>query len=36
MSRKYFDKVLQGSGYSSVPVRCAYAENLLKKMGWTE
>jgi Pin2-interacting protein X1 len=36
MSRKYNEKILQGSGYSNIKFQCDYGLAILKKMGWTE
>ena len=36
MSRKYYDKVLAGSGTSSVKVKSAFGAKILAKYGWSE
>lgn len=36
MSRKYYDKVLSGSGTSSVKVKSAFGSKILAKYGWKE
>jgi tuftelin-interacting protein 11 len=36
MSRKYYDKVLAGSGTSSVKVKSAFGAKILAKYGWKE
>lgn len=36
MSRKYYDKVLSGSGTSSVKVKSAFGAKILAKYGWAE
>lgn len=36
MSKKYYDKVLSGSGTSSVKVKSAFGEKILAKYGWSE
>lgn len=36
MSKKFREKVLQGSGFSNKKFECDYGLKLLKKMGWTE
>lgn len=36
MSKKYYDKVLAGSGTSSVKVKSAFGAKILAKYGWTE
>ena len=34
MSRKYFDKLMTGSGTSNQKVKSKFGESMLKKMGW--
>jgi len=36
MSRKYNEKIVQGSGYSTIKFQCDYGLKILEKMGWTE
>ena len=36
MSKKYFDKLVTGNGFSSKKVKSKFGESLLKKMGWNE
>jgi hypothetical protein len=36
MSRKYFDRLMTGTGVSEKKVKSSLAETLMKKMGWTE
>jgi hypothetical protein len=36
MSKKYYDKVLAGSGTSSVKVKSAFGSKILAKYGWSE
>ena len=36
MSKKYYDKILSGSGTSSVKVKSAFGSKILAKYGWTE
>ncbi|TNV75709.1 hypothetical protein FGO68_gene16878 [Halteria grandinella] len=36
MSRKYFDKLMTGTGVSDKKVKSSLAETLMKKMGWSE
>ena len=36
MSRKYFDKLMTGTGVTDKKVKSSLAESLMKKMGWTE
>jgi hypothetical protein len=36
MSRKYYDKVLSGSGTSSVKVKSVFGAKILAKYGWKE
>lgn len=36
MSKKYYDKILSGSGTSSVQVKSAFGSKILAKYGWTE
>lgn len=36
MSKKYYDKVLSGSGTSSVKVKSAFGSKILAKYGWEE
>lgn len=36
MSKKYQDKISQGTGYSSIQFECDYGLKLLKKMGWNQ
>ena len=36
MSKKYFDKLMTGSGHSSKKVQSKFGEAMLKKMGWAE
>eukprot|EP00831_Metopus_contortus_P008541 TRINITY_DN13274_c0_g1_i2.p1 TRINITY_DN13274_c0_g1~~TRINITY_DN13274_c0_g1_i2.p1 ORF type:complete len:182 (-),score=36.68 TRINITY_DN13274_c0_g1_i2:116-637(-) len=35
-SEKYYDRLLQGTGFCSKPVKSKFGANILKKMGWTE
>lgn len=34
MSRKFRDRVLEGSGYSTKKFECDFGLKLLQKMGW--
>jgi len=36
MSRKYFDKLMTGTGVSDKKVKSSFAESLMMKMGWQE
>jgi len=36
MSKKYNDKITQGTGFSNVKFECDYGLAILQKMGWTE
>lgn len=36
MSRKFREKILQGSGFSHKKFECDYGLKLLKSMGWKE
>ena len=36
MSKKYYDKILSGSGTSSVKVKSAFGSKILAKYGWKE
>ena len=36
MSKKYYEKILAGSGTSSVKVKSAFGEKILAKYGWKE
>lgn len=36
MSRKYFDKLMTGTGVTDKKVKSSLAESLMKKMGWSE
>jgi hypothetical protein len=36
MSRKYFDKLMTGTGVSDKKVKSSLAERLMMKMGWQE
>ena len=36
MSKKYYDKILSGSGTSGVQVKSAFGAKILAKYGWTE
>ena len=36
MSRKYFDKLMTGSGTSNQKVKSKFGEAMLKKMGWQD
>eukprot|EP00344_Euplotes_crassus_P003652 CAMPEP_0197004630 /NCGR_PEP_ID=MMETSP1380-20130617/24306_1 /TAXON_ID=5936 /ORGANISM="Euplotes crassus, Strain CT5" /LENGTH=157 /DNA_ID=CAMNT_0042423489 /DNA_START=7 /DNA_END=480 /DNA_ORIENTATION=- len=36
MSKKYFDRLMTGSGYSGKKVKSKFGEAMLKKMGWNE
>ncbi len=36
MSRKYFDKLMTGTGVTDKKVKSSLAETLMKKMGWSE
>ena len=36
MSKKYFDKLMTGSGFSKKKVKSKFGEAMLKKMGWNE
>jgi hypothetical protein len=36
MSKKYYEKILAGSGTSSVKVKSAFGEKILAKFGWKE
>ena len=36
MSRKYFDKLMVGSGSTNVAVKSKFGSAMLAKMGWKE
>ena len=36
MSKKYFDKLMSGSGVTNKKVKSKFGEAMLKKMGWSE
>lgn len=36
MSRKYFDKLMTGTGVSGKKVSSKFGENLMKSMGWDQ
>eukprot|EP00826_Nyctotherus_ovalis_P043976 TRINITY_DN46_c0_g1_i2.p1 TRINITY_DN46_c0_g1~~TRINITY_DN46_c0_g1_i2.p1 ORF type:complete len:131 (-),score=39.27 TRINITY_DN46_c0_g1_i2:113-505(-) len=36
MSRKYYDKLLAGTGHTSAPMKSKVGLSLLKKLGWKE
>jgi hypothetical protein len=36
MSRKYFDKLMTGTGVTDKKVKSSLAERLMKNMGWEE
>ncbi len=36
MSRKYFDKLMTGTGVTDKKVKSSLAEAMMRKMGWSE
>ena len=36
MSKKYFDNLMTGSGFTSKKVKSKFGEAMLKKMGWED